>query len=182
MTQSSRRDETTARRRGLGSHPSVVLALLASLGVVIAVALSNAEGGAVIGPQLQFRAGEPDPMFSGDGLLTRDFFGHDDYLDALAVTRAGGIVLSGEADRGDSSSSWNVVLAAYREDGSVESSFGSGGMVEIKGFGAGPRIGSVDIVEQPDGKLLLIGSTPRSAAVVRLWPNGRATRRSVATA
>jgi uncharacterized delta-60 repeat protein len=65
-----------------------------------------------------------------------------------------------------------VVLAAYREDGSVESSFGSGGMVEIKGFGAGPRIGSVDIVEQPDGKLLLIGSTPRSAAVVRLLPDG----------
>jgi uncharacterized delta-60 repeat protein len=92
--------------------------------------------------------GTLDTSFSGDGKLTTDL-GDDDTAYAVAIQGDGKIVVAGESVAG-------VGLARYTSDGSLDSTFGTGGIVTVMAGGAAAYLGSA-MTLQSDGKILVSG-------------------------
>lgn len=107
--------------------------------------------------------GRLDTTFSGDGLVTTDFGTDDyDYARAVAVQSDGKIIAAGPSynyptDR------YDVALARYHADSTLDTIFGGSGKVitdsEGYGLGAGVNIVARDLVMQPrDGRLVVVGA------------------------
>lgn len=112
--------------------------------------------------------GEVDPSFGAGGLVTTNFPGPgDDMIFALLVDGDGRVVAVGSHDE-------DFALARYLEDGSLDLSFGSGGLVTTDFAGAMDR--STDAALQNDGKLVVVGDsdagTGADFALARYHPNG----------
>ena len=92
------------------------------------------------------RNGSLDRSFSGDGIQTTDLV-ENDLAYGVAIQRDGRIVVVGE--------SWEVgtVLARYHTNGSLDPSFGTGG-IQTAGFGP-----ARDVAIQPDGKIVTAGGS-----------------------
>jgi uncharacterized delta-60 repeat protein len=65
-------------------------------------------------------------------------------------------------------------IARYKPDGTPDPGFGVSGIVTetFATILSGSAAGAADIVMQPDGKLVVVGSADRSIALLRLNPNG----------
>jgi uncharacterized delta-60 repeat protein len=116
--------------------------------------------------------GSLDGTFNGTGKQTLDF-GADDWLSALALQPADGkIVLAGTSRTIPAA---KVAAARLNADGTLDPSFGSGGMQQVP-IGLVSRANALAL--QPDGRILLAGSAsadPASGsvhAVVRLTAAG----------
>ncbi len=90
--------------------------------------------------------GSLDPSFGTGGSVTTDF-GSDDEGKSVALQPDGRIVVAGY-------SNGNFALARYLADGSLDPSFGNGGIVTTD-FGAGDVGQSVTL--QPDGRIVVAG-------------------------
>ena len=77
--------------------------------------------------------GTPDTTFSGDGKLTTDFAGGNDYGYGVGIEPDGKIVVAGRASGGTDD---DFALACYNPDGSLYTDFGTGGKVQSD-FGGG---------------------------------------------
>jgi uncharacterized delta-60 repeat protein len=114
----------------------------------------------------RYRAnGSPDTDFSGDGRL-RTSFGSvvDAAASAVAVQQDGKIVVAGAADD-------EFGLARYNPDGELDPSFGGEGQVTT----GGALGGASDLLIQPDGQIVAVGSTrstPSRFGIARYRPNG----------
>ena len=111
--------------------------------------------------------GSLDTSFGTNGLVTTDF-GADssDYGYSVALQPDGRIVVAGN-------SSSNFALARYQPDGSLDTSFGTNGLVTT-GFGASSDGYSVAL--QPDGKIVVAGYNYGSSsnfALARYQPDGK---------
>jgi uncharacterized delta-60 repeat protein len=112
--------------------------------------------------------GSLDSGFGNGGIVTTDF----DRLDtahALVVQPDGTIVVAGETIGPGGPT---VALARYRQDGSLDPAFGSGGKVRSPvGMGGG-----TGLVRQSDGKLVVSGTVPGNPgtqfALLRFDPAG----------
>jgi uncharacterized delta-60 repeat protein/uncharacterized repeat protein (TIGR01451 family) len=118
------------------TRPRLVLAALAL--AFVAAALPGAASAA---------PGALDPTFGTGGEVTTDF-GGSDTVRAVAVQTDGKIVAAGLSGAGD------FALARYNVDGSLDSTFGSGGKVttDFGGFDA-----AFGLVVQPDGRIVAAG-------------------------
>ncbi len=94
--------------------------------------------------------GSLDPSFGSGGKVTTDFGGFDLAL-GVALQSDGKIVAAGQGG-----SSFDFALARYNADGSLDTSFGSGGKVTTD-FGVFEAATAVAI--QRDGKIVATGST-----------------------
>ncbi len=126
-------------------------------GKIVAVGRSNA-GGTFDFALVRFnRDGSLDPTLDLDGRVTTDFGGSEDGR-AVAVYRGGRSVVVGHTDAGGS---LDFALARYRSDGSLDPTFGTGGLV-TSDLAPGPAA-SLDVAEsvaiQKDGKILAAGRT-----------------------
>lgn len=65
-----------------------------------------------------------------------------------------------------------MAVAALRYDGSLDTTFGSGGYAFVDGSGGGNHSYTSDLALQPDGKLILGGSANYSGRLVRLNTDG----------
>lgn len=92
-----------------------------------------------------------DPTFSGDGKLTLGYGAANESALAIALQQNGRIVVMGTADANS-----DFVVSRLAPDGSVDSSFGTGGTVGVD-FGAVEYDG--DVTLQPDGQIVIAGST-----------------------
>jgi|GEM_PF-1978703 len=105
--------------------------------------------------------GNLDTTFGGTGVVITDF-GNNEQVDGLVVQADGRILVAGKTSNLDSS---DVLLARYNNDGSLDTSFGTSGRV-ITDFG-----NSVDsaagMIQQSDGKALVIGSSGENAILAR---------------
>jgi uncharacterized delta-60 repeat protein len=120
---------------------------------------------------VQAADGDLDLTFSADGKVTTDL-GASETASAVVVQPDGKIVIAG--DRRTPSGPGDFVLVRYNLDGSLDSTFGSGGidMVDIGGLDV-----AFGLALQPDGKLVVVGSTFSDAtsenfAVARLNRDG----------
>jgi uncharacterized delta-60 repeat protein len=96
--------------------------------------------------------GQLDPTFGTSGKVTTSFGDvFQDAFDALIVQPDGRLVAAGVGDGGDA-----FVVARYEPDGTLDASFGSGGVVALSVPGS--YIGVATVAVQPDGKLLAAGS------------------------
>jgi len=73
--------------------------------------------------------GTLDTSFSGDGLMTTDFFSRHDYALGLAIQVDGKILVAGGALT--SSNIWKPAFARYNTNGSLDLSFGTGGRITL---------------------------------------------------
>src|SRR5438552_1541245 len=118
--------------------------------------------------------GSLDSSFGNSGIIT-DFFGGNDEANALVIQLDGKIILGGVADRTGVGGSVDMALTRYNVDGSLDSSFGSGGKVFID------YVARTDVIYglalQMDGKIVVAGGAGNNSdipdfALARLNTNG----------
>ena len=96
--------------------------------------------------------GDLDRSFSADGGVLTDFGGFEE-ASAVVVQPDGKLVAAGTAFVGGNR---DFALARYQPDGSLDTGFGSGGLV-LTDFGVGTDDGAASLAIQPDGKLVAGG-------------------------
>jgi uncharacterized delta-60 repeat protein len=122
------------------------------------------------------RDGSLDSSFGTDGVAGYDFDRGDDVATAVAIQSDGKIVVAGYA-YSDLSQSDDFGLVRFNSDGSLDSSFGSGGQVLLDFYGLKDAVNGVAI--QSDGKIIVAGyclvSTDQcDFALARFNPDGSA--------
>lgn len=108
-------------------------------------------------------AGALDTSFSGDGIFIYDNGLHE-IANAIKVQTDGKIVVAGQ-----SSGKWLVLR--LNDDGSLDTSFGTGGAVTA--FSANTSTAAKAIDFQSDGKIVvsgIVGNATRDIGVIRLTP------------
>lgn len=100
--------------------------------------------------------GQLDPTFGTGGRVTTDFFGNNDSVNAIAIQADGKIVVAGSARRGGVFTGVDeFALARYNPDGTLDSTFGTGGRVTTDFFGSGDDARAIAI--QADGRIVAAG-------------------------
>jgi uncharacterized delta-60 repeat protein len=118
--------------------------------------------------------GTLDTTFGTGGKVTTDFAGNDDQAFAVVLQSDGKIVAAGQASTGYRGG--DFALARYNPNGSLDTTFGTGGKVTTD-F-AGDTDEAHGLVLQPDGKLVAAGQASTGYrgsefALARYNPNGR---------
>jgi uncharacterized delta-60 repeat protein len=137
--------------------------------VVVGVTSVSGQSFAVV----RYRAdGTPDPGFGNGGIVVTALPGGPASASGVAIQTDGKILVAGSVQAG---SSGDFALVRYNTDGSLDGSFGTGGIVTTD-F-AGGYDSAVDVVLQSDGKVLAVGLAQESAtgydfALARYNPDG----------
>jgi uncharacterized delta-60 repeat protein len=118
--------------------------------------------------------GLPDLSFDGDGKLTKDISGGDDYANALAIQNDGKIVVAGGSMA--TTISFVNTLARFNSDGSPDNSFDEDG-VQTTAF-SGFSVVSAAMALQHDGAIITAGTAYNpakgtGAIAARYLANGR---------
>jgi uncharacterized delta-60 repeat protein len=119
------------------------------------------------------KAGDLDPSFGTGGKVTTDLTGSEDNANGLVIQPDGKLVAAGGAGPGTSR---DFGLARYRRNGTLDPSFGTGGLVTTDFFGFTDAAQA--LVRQPDGKLVAAGAAFSTDtfnfdfALARYHPNG----------
>jgi uncharacterized delta-60 repeat protein len=115
--------------------------------------------------------GSLDATFGGTGRITANFLG-DNIAYAVEVQPDGKILVAG-AGNAPMSSIWSFTIVRYMPDGSLDASFGTGGIVTT-GIGSSSYV--VDLVIQSDSKIVAAGITSTQEnddfAMARYMPDG----------
>lgn len=106
-------------------------------------------------------AGELDPGFSG-GKLFHDLMGGDDFAFAMAIQSDGKILLAGRSHSDAPGAGNDFAVARFNADGTLDNSFGSGGVVTTDLGTTSDTAYAIAI--QSDGKILLAGDRGSGAA------------------
>jgi len=102
--------------------------------------------------------GSPDQSFGAGGKQTTDFFGNSDGIGAIAIQADGKIVAAGAAAH--SSTTADLALARYNPNGTLDQTFGAGGLRTTNFQGnINDNDSATGIVIQPDGKIVVAGET-----------------------
>jgi uncharacterized delta-60 repeat protein len=114
------------------------------------------------------QAGMLDPTFGTGGKVLTDFGFANDIANAVALQPDGKLVVGGWAGN-------DFSLARYNPDGSLDPSFGDGGLVRTNfANGAAESVDHIDgIALQPDGKIVAVGGSNGDFALARYNPDGR---------
>jgi uncharacterized delta-60 repeat protein len=133
----------TEAARGLAIQPDGKILVEGSTSAVgegdLAIARLNPNGGL-------------DSSFSGDGKLTLGYGAANEFGTGVAVQQNGRIVVMGS----DADLSRDFVVSRLNADGTVDASFGVNGTATVE-YGGVEFDG--DVVLQPDGNIVLVGST-----------------------
>lgn len=110
----------------------------------------------MLAPGVSTRAavGELDASFGTAGVASYEFGGSDNTVNCVALQRDGKIVVGGGIANG-------FGLARFQSDGSLDTTFGSGGVVTTRLPGPlGYNVGAVEAVALlPDGKIVVAGTS-----------------------
>jgi uncharacterized delta-60 repeat protein len=109
--------------------------------------------------------GAPDSSFDGDGLVTSDF-GADETGRSVILLGDGRLVLGGY--RGTSPLT-DFALVRYLADGTLDTSFGTGGLAIAN---PGGQDFAKQVIELPNGKLILVGTANSDFLLARFHTDG----------
>lgn len=101
--------------------------------------------------RIQADPGDLDTSFSGDGKVTTNFTGGDDFAWDVALQSDGKIVAAGRA----AGSGGRFALARYNANGSLDTTFSGDGRVTTN-FTSGDDV-ATSVAIQPDGKIVAAG-------------------------
>lgn len=107
--------------------------------------------------------GDPDPTFDSDGKTMTAVSGNRDEARDVVVQTDGKIVVLGDSRSGSGETTNDFSLVRYNADGSLDTSFGTGGKVISPE--AGNQLTS-SLLILPDGKILAIGTGSENHGVV----------------
>lgn len=138
-----------------------MIVLRRAIPAVLCLLMLPAAGGAA--------SGELDPSFGSGGVVTTDFASRGDAALGVAVQADGRIVVAGNST-GAGFSNPDFALARYNADGTLDASFGSGGIL-LNDF-SGTVDAADDVLVQPDGKIVAAGTSNRDFGVARYTPAG----------
>ncbi len=111
--------------------------------------------------------GDIDTTFGTDGRVTTDFGTNDDNANAVAIQSDGKIVAAGAAGEAAAGDDQDFALARYNTDGTLDTTFGTGGKVttdftDIRGtittWGRSDDDGANGVAIQSDGKIVAAGT------------------------
>jgi uncharacterized delta-60 repeat protein len=111
--------------------------------------------------------GNPDPSFNSDGVTTASY-GGTETANAVAVMPNGKIVVVGTTNVLGSS---DVAVLRYNANGSLDTSFDNDGGV-ITDIGAATADVGNAVAVQPDGKILVVGTSGADILILRYNVNG----------
>ncbi|HET6713794.1 MAG TPA: delta-60 repeat domain-containing protein [Actinomycetota bacterium] len=114
--------------------------------------------------------GRLDQTFGGDGIVTTNMAKREDAASAVTIQTDGRIVVVGTA----SIRARRVfAIARYDPDGTLDAGFGNNGKARI-GFTQGGDDAAADVAVQPDGRIVVVGSSfdLDRFALARLDPDG----------
>jgi uncharacterized delta-60 repeat protein len=105
-----------------------------------------------------------DASFGYAGIVTTDLFGENDYAYAVAIQADGKIIVVGGTDTYS-----GFALARYNPDGSLDTTFDGDGIVttDFGGYDVG-----YDVAVQPDGQIVVAGTSEGDFAIARYNPDG----------
>ena len=110
-------------------------------------------------------AGDLDPTFGGDGMASVSFPGATFEVSDAAVQADGKVVLVGAHGA-------NSAVARLNADGTVDASFGAGGLF-VFGVSGGPSLRKLaGVAVGDDGKIVVAGDDDKKFAVARFTPDG----------
>jgi len=98
-------------------------------------------------------SGALDTTFGATGIVTTSVGPEDDYAFSLAIQPDGKIVAAGKIDNGSDD---DIAVVRYTISGTLDTTFGSGGIVTTS-IGVDDEYAS-SVAVQPDGKIVLVGS------------------------
>jgi uncharacterized delta-60 repeat protein len=98
--------------------------------------------------------GIPDPDFGAGGIVTTSVGSINDYADDLGIQENGMIVVAGYSNNG---SNYDFALVRYNTDGSLDTDFGTGGIVTTPVGSGWDYAHALDI--QDNGKIVVAGSS-----------------------
>lgn len=110
----------------------------------------------VSGKKAHAADGDLDPTFGSGGKVMTDFNKHNDLAYGVALQPDGKFIVVGISFAGNSAEGGDFAVARYNPNGSLDTSFGSGGRVTTD-FGLTETASSVAV--QPDGKIVVGGGT-----------------------
>lgn len=100
--------------------------------------------------------GSVDTSFGSGGNTVTDFFNGDDLATDLVLQSDGAIIISGNVKTSTSfDATYDFGLARYKSDGSLDTTFGSGGKVITDFFNLNDR--STRMAMQDDGRIVVVG-------------------------
>jgi uncharacterized delta-60 repeat protein len=102
-----------------------------------------------------------DSTFGTGGSVRTDFAGNIDQANAVAIQPNGQIIAAGSSFS-NSKTVEDFIVARYNANGSLDSSFGAGGIVTTDFGTTSDKASAVAI--GPDGKIVALGLANRSAA------------------
>jgi len=99
--------------------------------------------------------GDLDPTFGTGGMVTTDLNHSTDIANAVAVQTDGKLIVVGQTYKNNDFSGEDFVVTRYNTDGTLDTTFGSGGRVrtDFPGLAAVPSA----VVIQADGKIVVAG-------------------------
>lgn len=98
-----------------------------------------------------------DPTFGSGGQVMTSFTNYDDEARAVVAQSDGKIVIAGVTTAANSKTSSDFLVARYNADGSVDTSFGSGGHTATDFKGLPDRANAVALQPNTGGKILVAG-------------------------
>jgi uncharacterized delta-60 repeat protein len=104
--------------------------------------------------------GTMDIGFGSLGIVTTDFSSQYDSANHIALQSNGNIVLAGIVSKGRTEDFTDFAVARYHPDGSLDTSFGSGGKVTTDFFGF-TNVARVVLIQQ-DNKIVAVGTADRA--------------------
>ena len=138
--------------------------------VILALVLAGLGAGTL--PMASAAPGDLDPTFGTGGKVVTDFMSGTDYVQDIGIQADGKIVLGGRSEKDGNS---DFAIARYLSNGTLDSSFASGGQ-RLTPIGDAGDFG-LALAIQPDGKILqfgnaALGATGTDFALVRYLTDG----------
>jgi uncharacterized delta-60 repeat protein len=118
--------------------------------------------------------GRMDTSFGGDGWVTQSFTGSEDDGNSIAIQPDGKIVIAGTAQT-SGATSYDIIVARFNDDGSLDSSFDGDGFALINYAGTNDWDLGYDVAVLDSGKIMVVGANYASThwlMLVRLNANG----------
>lgn len=161
---------TTAFTAGSGNHDGAEAVLQLPTGELVVAGYATNAGTATFALARYATGGTLDGTFGSGGKVTTAI-GTQAFGRALVRLASGKLIVAGESIVGGTT---GVTLARYEANGTLDTSFGTGGSVRTT-IG-GQHCGATGVIEQPDGKLVIAGTSSLGAngdmILVRYDANG----------